>query len=509
MTLFFYLSCARFDSARLGSRQHVQRFFHDLSDKICFRLGLPRNETVGFLRPDETPLGSQLSTQVTNALQASRALVYLLSPAYLASEDVREELRVFEMRRQLYTGQDGSRILPRRSVIVPVTWIPVHDLPKEQAAERPYYLGDPESVHNRIGILEMLRSPGTFANEYAELVDVLAEQIIETVETVNLPVLETESFTTWMETTFRSSIEPALRDAFDLKPANKLRALVIDDDPQVLKLLVHILQLSDFEAEGYRNAKDAMNKVFADLSMPDMPDLFLIDLGRKDGEFGGLDLIKKLTKSNTPASIVAMSATGSDLTEALKVGAAAITKPFSDINELTRKLKRWGGIGRNRRHRSSSNIQPDHSRYFRPVFLSYSGKDTEMAMGLRSQIEYQDIGVWYAPGTLRLGDPWKQRVETGIDKADVFLSLITMAYLDSMECCDELERFRIRMESHLPGSHCPPLLVPVLYDLSEGITNHDKVRSIFDRYHYVDISGERFIDGLSVLLATIQSALTH
>jgi len=449
-----------------------------------------------------------MSAEVTSALQASRALIYLLSPAYLVSEDVREELRVFEMRRQLYTGQDVSRILPRRPVIVPLTWIPVHDLPKELAVEQHYYLGDPDSVHNRIGILQMLRSPGTFANEYAELVDVLAEQIIETVETVQLPVLEAESFTTWMETTFRSSIEPALGVAFDLKPENKLKALVIDDDPQVLKLLVHVLKLSDFEAEGHINAESAMNKIFADLSMPDMPDLFVIDLGRRDGEFGGLDLIKKLAKKKVPASIIATSATGSDLTEAQKVGAAAIvTKPFGDINELTKKLKRWAGIGQNRRQKKSSNVEPDHSRYFRPVFLSYSSKDEEIAMGLRSQIEYQDIGVWYAPDTLRPGDPWRQRVETGIDEAVVFLSLVTTAYVESEQCCDELERFRSRIESQLPASHGPTLLVPVLCDLSEGITKHEKVRYIFDRYHYVDISGERFIDGLSVLLATIQSAL--
>lgn len=225
----------------------------------------------------------------------------------------------------------------------------------------------------------------------------------------------------------------------------------------------------------------------------------------------GMALVADLaTRKNVDCAIMVMSGNlaNADLVDAIKMGAGAgIQKPFARASVIP-TIRHLAEVARRRRlYKARENaglMEPDSSRFQRPVFLSYSSKDDVLANGLRRNIEARGIPVWYAPTTVPPGDPWRARVEAGIDSAKIFVALLTSNDIVSPHCPREFKQFQTRVDR---ATEPKPLILPVLAELSNRAKRSDLYQHI-DRYQRIEISSG-FIDGLTELLLRIESFLAQ
>ena len=114
---------------------------------------------------------------------------------------------------------------------------------------------------------------------------------------------------------------------------NAKRILVVDDEPQILRVLRKSLTVNRFEVRTAADGESAMD-LFGDWS----PDLIVTDLSMP--LMNGLELCRQIRKiSEVP--IIVLSVKGEEKTkiEALDIGADdSITKPFS-IDELLARIR--------------------------------------------------------------------------------------------------------------------------------------------------------------------------
>jgi FixJ family two-component response regulator len=296
----------------------------------------------------------------------------------------------------------------------------------------------------------------------------------------------------------------------DMNEMRKYRVAVVDENKSVLRAVVDMLLRDGFDAEGYDEAEKLLVEEF-DTRLPprEPPDLVLIDLELKPRKMQGLALVAELTaRNNLDSALVVMSGrlTSDALVEATRLGAGAgLPKPF-DRATLISTVGRLASTARLRRsyraHERTSPNDLDPSRLSRPVFLSYSSKDDVLANGLRLNIEARGYPVWYAPTTIAPGNHWKDRIQSGIGEAKIFVALLTDNYFASSQCVEEAVRFMERMAA---GPNSYRLVLPVLSSLSENTRSLECCQKMIG-YQYVDIS-KRYIDGLTALLLRIEGVL--
>ena len=120
-----------------------------------------------------------------------------------------------------------------------------------------------------------------------------------------------------------------MTDAMAQKPV----ALVIDDEPQMRRLLGIVL-----EADGYRVFEAATGQDGLVQAATRRPDVVLLDLGLPDME--GVDVLKRLREwSRTPVLVLSVRERDEDKIAALDSGADDyVTKPFS-TQELLARLR--------------------------------------------------------------------------------------------------------------------------------------------------------------------------
>src|SRR5438045_86696 len=113
--------------------------------------------------------------------------------------------------------------------------------------------------------------------------------------------------------------------------SNKAEILIIDDEPQIRKLLEITLQSNDYRVKEAATAKEGW---IAAASHP--PDLILLDLGLPDEN--GHDVLKKLREWYTkPVIILSVQSEEEDIVKALDNGANDyLTKPFRTGELLAR-----------------------------------------------------------------------------------------------------------------------------------------------------------------------------
>ena len=284
----------------------------------------------------------------------------------------------------------------------------------------------------------------------------------------------------------------------------KYKALALDDDEAVLELIVDCLKLAKCDVVEFTEAEALLSSIM-ELSQRALPDLIVLDLNLHPGHMQGTQLLAELLKKDVPSEMLVISGAGEVyLEEVIKMGVAVIPKPFDGIYAIVKKMEYLAETGRKRRlyrlesHDKSASMD-DNTRCVRPVFLSYARKNESLAMGIRRNLESRKIPVWYAQTELKIGDPWMSRIEHAIDESNIFVAIISDGYVASKYCMLELERFHNRT---VPGPNAPVIL-PVLAGLSESAMKHDLLKSVFDTYHYLDIS-ERFLDRITVLLGRIE-----
>ena len=115
--------------------------------------------------------------------------------------------------------------------------------------------------------------------------------------------------------------------------SNKIKILVIDDEPQIRKLLKLSLEANEFEVETAENAKFGMQ-----LAASIQPEIILLDLNLPDED--GLSVLKKIREWST-AQIIILSVRSSETDKINLLDAGAddyITKPFH-TGELLARLR--------------------------------------------------------------------------------------------------------------------------------------------------------------------------
>lgn len=119
------------------------------------------------------------------------------------------------------------------------------------------------------------------------------------------------------------------------------KILIVDDDPDVLKLVRLSLEIEGFRVIEASEARDAYPKINRE-----KPDLIVLDLMMPN--LSGWELCKILKENpmtaNIPIVILSAKAQTSDINYGKELGVAAyVTKPFSPV-ELAEKIKKYCGL---------------------------------------------------------------------------------------------------------------------------------------------------------------------
>lgn len=118
------------------------------------------------------------------------------------------------------------------------------------------------------------------------------------------------------------------------------KILIVEDDPQITKILIMNLRLSGFEIDNAVTFHEAWSKITSDHF-----DLILMDIGLPDGS--GLDLCQKVRESGNEVPIVFLSARTDEasVVKGIKNGADDyLRKPFGleelkvRVNKFVKKL---------------------------------------------------------------------------------------------------------------------------------------------------------------------------
>ncbi|MDG4827861.1 TIR-like protein FxsC [Solwaraspora sp. WMMD1047] len=174
--LYFFLSYARSDDD-----PYVEQFFRDLCGEVRVRAGLASSEEVGFFDTHSIGIGATWSSELVDALAESGTFVALCSPRYFVSEACGREWQIFTERVERHQLATGSR----SRTIIPAFWLPPRQVP--EAVQRLQY--DSAAFgegYRRDGLRQLLRLSRN-QDEYIELLAVLADQIVENVDTDPLP----------------------------------------------------------------------------------------------------------------------------------------------------------------------------------------------------------------------------------------------------------------------------------------------------------------------------------
>src|SRR5258705_6503331 len=94
MRYWFYLSCAQADW-----EPSLERFHNDLSLALSYKTRVPEND-LGFFGVNKVEAGSQGVESLITALNDSRILIPLLTPAYFLSDICAKEWRIFRLREE-------------------------------------------------------------------------------------------------------------------------------------------------------------------------------------------------------------------------------------------------------------------------------------------------------------------------------------------------------------------------------------------------------------------------
>jgi len=287
------------------------------------------------------------------------------------------------------------------------------------------------------------------------------------------------------------------------------KAVVVESDNHVRKLVVDMLTPKGFEVLDYERPTDLHRDLQGKLAL-ERVDLFVIDLGfgrREERE--ALNLIYAIRRISTKSGLMAMSASWSKENgqEARRNGAEdLLAKPFiGDIRLIADRMVRLAETGKDR-CLFMSGVRRNSSKRDRPIFLSYATRDNDrdnIAIYLKSQIEAIPIGVWYSPEMQPPEDPEGPKLTfDGIAGAQLFLPLITPEYLSSIPCISELITFLIRQTKN------PALkLMPVLIDEADKLENFHWIRPLIGEHRY--LRPKQFDNDLTALLGWIQGTLNE
>jgi two-component system KDP operon response regulator KdpE len=113
----------------------------------------------------------------------------------------------------------------------------------------------------------------------------------------------------------------------------KIRALVVDDEPAILRFLRPALEANDYAVTSAATVGEALKSI-----AKEPPDVVVLDLGLPDGD--GKDVIRQVRQwSNVPIVVLSAREREAEKIEALDLGADDfVNKPFG-VGELMARLR--------------------------------------------------------------------------------------------------------------------------------------------------------------------------
>ncbi|MEY4806681.1 MAG: hypothetical protein RLZZ206_1070 [Cyanobacteriota bacterium] len=169
----------------------MREFFTDLGEEVRKLRGLDKDVNPAFFDQESIETGDNWDAALQAALQQSRVLVPLYSPAYFKSEYCGKEWQSFQFRREAYAAKHGC---DQPAVIRPVVWIPIRlgdkfTLPDtvSQVVKRVQYTwGEEDSDVNRHGLEQMVRLRTVNSKLYWQFLRNFAEGICDAINRFNL-----------------------------------------------------------------------------------------------------------------------------------------------------------------------------------------------------------------------------------------------------------------------------------------------------------------------------------
>ena len=115
--------------------------------------------------------------------------------------------------------------------------------------------------------------------------------------------------------------------------SNKIRALLVDDEPAILRFLKPALEANNYELMSAGTVAEATKRIASDA-----PDIVVLDLGLPDGD--GKDVIRQVREwSQVPIIVLSARDREAEKIEALDLGADDfVNKPFG-VGELLARMR--------------------------------------------------------------------------------------------------------------------------------------------------------------------------
>lgn len=179
---WFYISCAEVDW-----EPYLESFHHDLSRSLSHKTGLPESG-VGYFRANRAQNLTEGFDPAIRALNNSRVLLPLLTPAYFLSDICRQEWQLFRLREQAWVGTLVSEKSYQSSTI-PIFWDSERTLPRAPAAidyHLRFHRSDFSEKYAREG-LRQLMALSRYRDDYHEFLFTLTEKIYDIVSSFELP----------------------------------------------------------------------------------------------------------------------------------------------------------------------------------------------------------------------------------------------------------------------------------------------------------------------------------
>lgn len=128
-------------------------------------------------------------------------------------------------------------------------------------------------------------------------------------------------------------------------------------------------------------------------------------------------------------------------------------------------------------------LHATHPIDFYSCFISYSSKDQDFANRLHADLQNNGVRCWFAPEDLKIGNPFRQRIDESIRLHDKLLLILSEHSVNSQWVQDEVESAleRERRENRL-------VLFPIRIEDSVMETGQAWAKAIWLKHHIGDLT---------------------
>jgi DNA-binding response OmpR family regulator len=248
-----------------------------------------------------------------------------------------------------------------------------------------------------------------------------------------------------------------------LRANDALTIYIVDDEPAMRRLLTRVLSGHDLATHCFGTADEARTAIIRAGLVRAPVDVVLLDMALEQGSKStqaAEELLRMITQRRPPPEVVLMSGqlSSDEFFHLIMKGATDfVAKPWA-AGELLKRVRDCGTSGR-QKYLHHYSLGTPTSRVQRDAFLSYSSRNSELALGLKRVLERMGISTWYAPADLPLGENWPEMLDAAIHGCSVFLVLLTEEALESAQVMSEVRRAIARREVERDNF----LLVPIAH----------------------------------------------